>query len=82
MPSYEELLARVQPRVIHDDQEHERQLAEVLRLMQESDREPCDALLEMIDLLSTLIASYEERTMPTPEVTPEELLQHLREQQG
>lgn len=79
--TYEELLARVQPRVIHDDQEHARQLAEVNRLMAENDREPQDALDEMIDLLATLISRYEEQTISWPELSPEELLKHILEQQ-
>ena len=76
---YGNLLRDVQPQVIRDSQAHGRYLAEVDRLMAENAKTPNPAYEELIDLLATLIAKYEDEVLPVPAATPVEVLRHLME---
>lgn len=78
---YARVLARVLPRIITSDQEHERMLGEVERLMDKGDsRTPeQDAALE---LMVRLIRDYEEKHDPLPDPSPTEMLAYLMEQRG
>jgi HTH-type transcriptional regulator/antitoxin HigA len=77
--NYGTLLRDVQPQVIRDSQAHGRYLAEIDRLMAENAKTPNPAYEELIDLLATLIAKYEDEALPMPTATPVEVLQHLME---
>jgi HTH-type transcriptional regulator/antitoxin HigA len=79
--NYGNLLREVQPQVIRDSQAHDNALAAVDRLMAEHAKAPNPAYEELIDLLATLIAKYEDETFPVPAATPVEVLRHLIEQQ-
>jgi HTH-type transcriptional regulator/antitoxin HigA len=78
---YARVLARVLPRIITSDHEHERMLGEVERLMDKGDsRTPeQDAALE---LMVRLIRDYEEKHDSLPDPSPTELLAYLMEQRG
>ena len=78
---YARVLARVLPRIITGDQEHERMLGEVERLMDKGDsRTPeQDAAL---DLMVRLIRDYEEKHDQLPDPSPSEMLAYLMEQRG
>lgn len=78
---YARVLAKVLPRIITSDQEHERMLGEVERLMDKGDsRTPeQDAALE---LMVRLIRDYEEKYEPLPDPSPTEMLAYLMEQRG
>lgn len=73
---YKRLLSRVMPVVIETEEENERMLAEVEKLMDKGeDLSPEeDALLR---LMATLIQDFEERFYQPREVTPLEMLHHL-----
>ena len=78
---YARVLARVLPRVIATDEEHERMLAEVEKLMDKSEHRTAeeDAAL---DLMVRLIKDYEEEHHPLPDPSPREMLVYLMEQRG
>jgi len=78
---YARVLARVLPRIITSDHEHERMLGEVERLMDKGDsRTPeQDAALE---LMVRLIRDYEEKHDSLPDPNPAEMLAYLMEQRG
>jgi HTH-type transcriptional regulator/antitoxin HigA len=76
---YGRLLAATGPRVIETEQEYERLLAEVERLIDRGEgrtREE-DALLQ---LMVALVQDFERRRYPMGEVPPHEMLKYLLEQ--
>src|SRR6202158_6027807 len=78
---YARVLAKVLPRVIATDEEHERMLGEVQKLMDKGEHRTAeeDAALE---LMVRLIKDYEEEHHPLPDPTPHEMLVYLTEQRG
>ena len=78
---YARVLARVLPRVIATDEEHERMLAEVEKLMDKSEHRSAeeDAALE---LMVRLIQDYDEEHHPLPDPSPHEMLVYLMEQRS
>ena len=78
---YGRVLARVLPRVIVTDEEHERLLGEVESLMDKGGHRTAeeDAALE---LMVRLIEDYDERHHPLPDPGPREMLVYLMEQRG
>ena len=78
---YAGLLAKTLPRVLKNEREHARMLADVDRLMRkgESRAPEEDALL---DLMVVLIENFEEKHYPIPQGDPREMLAHLLEERG
>ena len=78
---YARVLAKVLPRVITSNQEHERLLAEVENLMDKGGHRTAeeDAALE---LMVRLIQNYEEEHHPLRNPSPEEMLVYLMERRG
>src|SRR5882762_5597213 len=78
---YARVLAKVLPRVITTDQEHERMLAEVEKLMDKGEHRTTeeDAAL---DLMARLIKDYEEEHHPLPNPSPHEMLIYMMEQRS
>ncbi len=78
---YGRVLARLLPRIITTEEEHERMLAEVEKLMDKGERRTAeqDAAL---DLMVRLIQDYDERNYPLPDPSPVEMLTYLLEQRG
>ena len=78
---YARVLARVLPRVIKTEKEHERILAEVEKLMDKGEDRTAeeDAAL---DLMVRLIKDYEEEHHPLPDPSPHEMLVYLMEQRS
>jgi HTH-type transcriptional regulator/antitoxin HigA len=78
---YARVLAKVLPRVIASEKEHERMLTEVEKLMDKSERRTAeeDAVL---DLLVHLIKEYENQRHPLPDPGPQEMLIYLMEQRS
>jgi HTH-type transcriptional regulator / antitoxin HigA len=76
---YARILAKVLPRVITTDEEHERLLAEVEKLMDKSEHRTAeeDAAL---DLMVRLVKDYEDEHHPLPEPSPHEMLVYLMAQ--
>lgn len=78
---YARVLAKVLPRVIGTDEEHERMLAEVEKLMDKAEHRSTeeDAAL---DLMVRLIQDYEEEHHPLRDPSPLEMLVYLMEQRA
>jgi HTH-type transcriptional regulator/antitoxin HigA len=78
---YARVLAKVLPRVITTDEEHERMLAEVEKLMDKGEHRTAeeDAAL---DLMVRLVKDYEEEHHPLPDPSPHEILVYLMEQRS
>ena len=78
---YARVLVKVLPRVIATDEEHERMLAEVEKLMDKGEHRTVeeDAAL---DLMVRLIKDYEQEHCPLPDPTPHEMLVYLMEQRN
>jgi HTH-type transcriptional regulator/antitoxin HigA len=73
--TYADLLVRYAPRVIRDEREHRRALTKIDELM--AIARPSKAQQGILDLLVETVERYEEQTLPTPELSPSELLAHL-----
>jgi HTH-type transcriptional regulator / antitoxin HigA len=78
---YARVLAKVLPRVVTTDEEHERMLAEVEKLMDKGDHRIAeeDAALE---LMVRLIKDYEEEHHALPDPSPHEMLVYLMGQRN
>src|ERR1039458_6883309 len=78
---YARVLAKVMPRVIATDEEHERMLGEVEKLMDKGEHRTVeeDAAL---DLMVRLIKDYEEEHHPLPDPSRREMLVYLMEQRS
>jgi len=76
---YARVLARTLPRLIDSEEEHERVLAAIEKLMDRGDdRTPEeDAVL---DLLVALVQAYEEQHYPLGKPAPQRMLKYLMEQ--
>lgn len=78
---YGRLLARTLPKAIETEQEHERLLAEVDRLMSKGDTlSPEQGAL--LDLMVVLIEAYEEKHYPMPLSSPHTKVRTLMEERG
>jgi HTH-type transcriptional regulator/antitoxin HigA len=75
------VLAKVLPRVIATDQEHERMLVEVERLMDKSERRTAEEGA-VLDLMVRLIKDYEQENHPLRDPSPHEMLVYLMEQRS
>jgi len=78
---YARVLAKVLPRVITTDDEHERMLAEVEKLMDKGAHRTAEEGAAL-DLMAHLIRDYEEEHHPLPNPSPHEMLVYLMQQRG
>jgi len=78
---YARVLAKVLPRVIATDEEHQRMLAEIEKLMDKRDHRSAEEDTAL-DLMVRLVKDYEEEHHPLPDPTPHEMLVYLMEQRG
>ena len=78
---YGRLLAKTVPKVIENEEEYERVLSEVERLMDRGGHRTAeeDALLS---LMVSLIQAHEQRHYPMREVSAHEVLRYLMEKRG
>ena len=77
---YRRLLSRVLPVVIQTEEENERMLKEIERLMGKDSLSPEEDRL--FDLMTKLVDDYEHDRYPIPDVPPDRLLSYLMEQRG
>jgi HTH-type transcriptional regulator / antitoxin HigA len=78
---YGRLLARTRPFVIKTEEENERLLAEVRKLLKKGDNiSPEEERL--LELLSVLIEQFEEKAYPIPIAAPHAVIQMLMEDRG
>jgi HTH-type transcriptional regulator / antitoxin HigA len=79
--SYRRLVSKAMPVVIESEEENERMLAIVEKLMDKGEAiSPEEDML--LRLLSALIQDFEERFYTPRDVTPLEMLRHLMESRG
>jgi antitoxin component HigA of HigAB toxin-antitoxin module len=76
---YRNLLFKIAPRPIHSERGYDQAISLLERIMVPH---PSAALSQVIELLSTLIESYESRSWPTPCSTPANVLRHLLATRG
>ena len=80
---YARLLSKVTPRVITNRAEHERALAAVEALMEKGEQGMSPEEDAVLDLLTTLIETYEKSIYPPFEKSaPNEMVAFLMEQRG
>ena len=77
---YEQLLLEFAPRTIRSQAQYERVLRQIDRLM-------CRPKLtraedDLLELLASLVAQYEQTRFAAPEVSPAEMIAHLIEARG
>lgn len=78
---YGRLLARTLPAVIETEEENERFLAEVEKLIDKGDRRSPEED-KLLELMTTLIEDFEEKHYPIPDAAPHEVLQELMRARG
>ena len=78
---YARVLAKVLPRVITTDEEYERMLAEVEKLMDQGEHRTREEDVAL-DLMARLIKDYEEEHHPLSDPTPHDMLVYLMEQRS
>ncbi len=78
---YRRLLSRAMPVVIESEEENERMLAVVEKLMEKGE-EISPEEEKLLKLLARLIEDFEEQYYHPREATPLEILQHLMEARG
>jgi HTH-type transcriptional regulator / antitoxin HigA len=76
---YRSLLLKYLPRPIRSEKEYKRAMAQLEKIMTPH---PSAATGQIIELLSTLIESYESQVHPTPQGSPVQALRHLLEVRG
>jgi HTH-type transcriptional regulator/antitoxin HigA len=79
---YGRLLARAVPMVIKTEEENERALAVVERLMEKGERNMTPEEEALLELLTDLIHDFEKRAYPIPKSEPHEMVAFLLEQRG
>src|SRR5438309_204109 len=75
---YARLLAETLPVVIKTEEENERVLAEIERLIDKGESVTPEELA-LLELMSQLVEAFEEEVYPIEDVTPHQALQHLME---
>lgn len=76
---YGRLLARTHPSVIETEEENERILSEIEKLMDKGEgRTPEER--KLLELLVKLVEDFEEKHYPVPDAPPHEILQELMRQ--
>jgi HTH-type transcriptional regulator/antitoxin HigA len=78
---YARVLAKVLPRLITTEKEHERMLAEIEKLMDKSEHRTAEQDTAL-DLMVRLVQEYERENHPLPDPTPHEMLAYLMDQRG
>ncbi len=77
---YERLLLEFTPRTIRSQAQYERVLQQIDRLMRRPKLTRAED--DLLELLGSLVAHYEQTRFPGPEVTPGEMVAHLIEARG
>src|SRR4051812_2403380 len=74
MTEYQTLLVKFQPRPISSAVGHARMLKQIEQLMNQPQKSRAEH--ELLEILSTLVEQYELKHLPSPDVSPEEMLAH------
>jgi HTH-type transcriptional regulator/antitoxin HigA len=78
--AYEELLVEYTPRMIRSEAQYQRVLRQIDQLMRK--RKLTRAEDDLLELLASLVAQYEQSRFPAPDVTPGQVVAHLIEARG
>src|SRR3954471_16410443 len=78
---YGRLLAKALPTVIKTEEENERMLAEIEKLMDKGESMTPEELA-LLELMSQLVEAFEEQAYPIEEGPPFRVLRHLMEANG
>lgn len=79
---YGRLLVRTLPSIIQNDEDHERMLSEIERLMDKGDDRLSPEEEQLLKLMVRLVQDYEDTYTPIEDASPQEVLQHLMEERG
>ncbi len=79
---YAQLLKEALPRVVHTEDENERLLAEIEKLLAKGEGNLSLEEEELLELLTQLVEAFERRTYPRKKASPAELVSFLLEQRG
>ena len=79
---YGRLLARAAPIVVQTEEENERLLAEIEKLMAKGEDRLTPEEDALLELLTRLVESYESDAYPQEAASPKELIAFLLEQRG
>jgi HTH-type transcriptional regulator/antitoxin HigA len=79
---YGRLLARATPTVVQTEEENERLLTEIEKLMAKGEGRLTPEEDALLELLTRLVESYEGRAYPQEKACPKELIAFLLEQRG
>ncbi len=79
---YGRLLARTTPIVVQTDEENERLLTEIEKLMAKGEVRLTPEEDFLLELLTRLVESYEAQAYPQEQARPKELIAFLLEQRG
>jgi HTH-type transcriptional regulator / antitoxin HigA len=77
---YERLLLEFAPRAVRSRTQYQRVLRQIDRLMRKANLTRAED--DLLELLASLVAQYEQTRFPAPDVTPGEMLAHLLEARG
>ena len=77
---YEQLLLEFAPRAIRSRTQYERVMRQVDGLIRRPKLTRAED--DLLELLASLVAQYEQSRFPAPEVTPGEVIAHLMEARG
>ncbi len=77
---YQKLLTETLPMVIRTEAEYERLLKTAGELMEKPEEEITEEEGRLLELLSVLIETYEDRAHPLPKAKPHKMLSYLLEQ--
>jgi HTH-type transcriptional regulator / antitoxin HigA len=77
---YQKLLTEALPVVIRTEAEYRRLLKIAVELMEKPEEEITEEEGRLLELLSVLIETYEDRVHPLPKSTPHKMLAHLLEE--
>ena len=79
---YGKLLSQTMPRVIRTEEENERMLEEIWKLMKKGEENLTPEETRLLELMSLLVEEFEKKAYPIPDSAPHETLRHIMEQRG
>ncbi len=76
--TYNQLLAKFQPKVIETEEEYDQTRSSLLKLMTKAERSPEETAL--LKLLAVLLSEFDEKQVKPEPASPHEVLLHLMEE--
>lgn len=79
---YGKLLAKAQPHAIKDEQEYDRVVAEVGRMMERDEDDLSAEEGSLLEMMAILVEDYDREHYPLPPLQPHKMLVYLMEERG